>query len=126
MAKYTYRGKEIDEISSMERDAFSKMVKSRARRSLKRGLSHDQKKLLEDIKENPGKFHRTHSREMVILPEMVGKKIGIYNGKEFVALEIKEYMLGHRLGEFAVTRKEVKHSSPGFGATRSSKFVPLK
>jgi len=63
---------------------------------------------------------------MVIIPEMVGAKLGVYNGKEFVSLEIKDYMIGHRLGEFILTRKQVKHSAPGFGATRSSKFVPLK
>ena len=63
---------------------------------------------------------------MVIIPEMVGVKLGVYNGKEFVSLEIKEYMVGHRIGEFVLTRKQVKHSSPGFGATKSSKFVPLK
>jgi small subunit ribosomal protein S19 len=63
---------------------------------------------------------------MVIIPEMVGVKIGIHNGKEYVSVDIKPEMLGHRLGEFAMTRKPVKHSSPGFGATRSSKFVPLK
>ncbi len=56
----------------------------------------------------------------------VGIKIGVYSGKEYVPLEIKPEMLGHRLGEFVMTRKQVKHSAPGFGATRSSKFVPLK
>ena len=63
---------------------------------------------------------------MIILPEMVGVKIGVYNGKEYTPVEVKPEMIGHRLGEFALTRKPVKHSSPGFGATRSSKFVPLK
>lgn len=126
MAKFTYKGTDTEELNKFSLEDFSKLLKSRARRSLRRGLSSEQKKLLEDIGKNPKKFHRTHNREMVIVPEMLGVKIGLYNGKEFVILEMKDYMLGHRLGEFATTRKQVKHSSPGFGATKSSKFVPLK
>ena len=99
---------------------------SRPRRSLKRGLPETQKKLLEDIRRDPKKFHRTHCRDMVVVPEMLGAKIGLYSGKEFVTIEIKDYMLGHRLGEFVITRRQIKHSAPGFGATKSSKFVPLK
>lgn len=126
MAKFSYKGKGIEEVDKLSLEAFSELIKSRARRSLKRGLTGPQKKLLEELRKNPGKFHKTHCRDMVIIPEMVGKKIGVYNGKEFMNIEIKDYMIGHRLGEFAVTRKPIKHSSPGFGATRSSKFVPLK
>ncbi len=126
MAKFSYKGKNAEELEKMSIEDFSGLIKSRARRSLKRGLPETQKKLLEDIRKNSGKFHRTHCREMVIIPEMVGVKIGLYNGKEFVTIEVKDYMIGHRLGEFAVTRKQIKHSAPGFGATKSSKFVPLK
>lgn len=126
MAKFVYKGKGMEEIEKMSLEEFSKLINSRARRSLKRGLPETQKKLLEDMRKSPQKFHRTHCRDMVVIPEMVGKKIGLYNGKEYVTIDIKDYMLGHRLGEFAVSRKQVKHSAPGFGATKSSKFVPLK
>jgi small subunit ribosomal protein S19 len=126
MAKFEFRGKSFEEIKELNLEEFSKMLKSRQRRSLKRGMDDRQKKLLEKIRKNPKKFHRTRSREMLILPEMVGIKIGVYSGKEYVTLEIRPEMLGHRLGEFVMTRKQVKHSAPGFGATRSSKFVPLK
>ena len=126
MAKFEFRGKSIEEIKSLTLEEFSMMLKSRQRRSLKRGMDDRQKKLLEKIRKDPKKFFRTRSREMLILPEMVGIKIGVYSGKEYVTLDIKPEMLGHRLGEFVMTRKQVKHSSPGFGATRSSKFVPLK
>ena len=71
-------------------------------------------------------FVKTQRRDIVILPQMVGKKIGIYNGKEYVPVEITPEMIGHFTGEFALTRRETKHSSPGMGATKSSKFVPLK
>ena len=126
MAKFEFRGKTLEEIKSMSVEEFSKIIPSRDRRALKRGFTEKEKKLLEKIRKNPGKFHRTRCREMVIIPEMVGIKMGIHNGKEYVIVEVKPEMLGHRLGEFTMTRKPVKHSAPGFGATRSSKFVPLK
>ena len=63
---------------------------------------------------------------MIIFPEMVGLTIGVYNGKEYLNIEIKPEMIGHYLGEFSLTRKHVQHGSPGIGATKSSKYVPLK
>jgi small subunit ribosomal protein S19 len=126
MAKFTYKGKGAEELGKMSLEEYSMLLTSRARRALKRGFTDNQRKLLEDIRKSPGKFHRTHCRDMVVIPEMIGLKLGVYNGKEFVTVEVRDYMLGHRLGEFAVTRKGVKHSAPGFGATKSSKFVPLK
>jgi small subunit ribosomal protein S19 len=126
MAKFEFRGKSLEEIKEMNLEQFSRLIPSRDRRALKRGFTEKQKKLLEKIRSSPGKFHRTRCRDMVIIPEMLGAKMGIHNGKEYATVEIKPEMLGHRLGEFAVTRKTVKHSAPGFGATRSSKFVPLK
>ncbi len=126
--KFTFRGKSIEELEQMNLEEFSGLLKSRQRRALKRGLTTVEKKLLEKIRKFKGKdkLMRTHARDMVIVPEMVGVKMGIHNGKEFVMVIIDGSMLGHRLGEFAMTRAKVKHSSPGLGATRSSKFVPLK
>jgi small subunit ribosomal protein S19 len=69
---------------------------------------------------------RTHSRDFVVLPEMVGMTIEVYNGQEFNRFEIQPEMIGHYLGEFVQTRKRVEHSAPGVGATKSSKYVPLK
>ena len=63
---------------------------------------------------------------MIVLPEMVGTTVEIYNGQGFESVDIEEEMIGHYFGEFAKTRKEVSHSAPGLGATRSSKHVPLK
>jgi len=101
-----------------------------AERAIARGLSPRHKKLLEKIKEwkenNIQKPIRTHLRDMIILPEMVGMKFAVHNGKEFVTIEIVPEMIGHRLGEFVLTRKRVVHGAPGIGATRSSMFIPLK
>lgn len=126
MAKFIYRGKSWEEIQNMDFKEFRSIMTAKRRRSLSRGFTEAQKKLLKNIYRDKKKFHRTKSRQMVIIPEMVGVKIGVHNGKEFIALDIKPEMLGHRLGEFAPTRKMVRHSAPGFGATKSSKFVPLK
>lgn len=124
--EFRFRGLTAQELRGMSPEEFAKLCKSRERRALKRGLTPVEKKLLLRIRKNPKKFHRTRARGMVITPELLGVKLGIHNGKEYVPLEIVPEHLGHRLGEFVPTRKLVKHSAPGFGATRSSKYVPLK
>ncbi len=121
-----WRGKSLDELKAMSLSEFATLITSRERRALKRGWTVAEQALLEKIRTAPHKFHRTKCREMVIVPEMLGAKIGVYDGREYKPIEIKSYMLGHRLGEFVLTRKEVKHSAPGFGATKSSKYIPLK
>jgi len=81
-------------------------------RSLKKGPYIDQrllKKILE-AKNSQGKVVvKTWSRACVISPEMVGATIGVHNGKEYIAVFIVEDMIGHRLGEFSVTRKFRRH-----------------
>jgi len=122
---FTYRGKTIEELQKMSFGEFVKLLPSRQRRSLLRGLNDKQKKFLERLRKSD-KPVRTHLREMMIIPEMVFKKVLIHNGKEWLLIDIKPEMIGHRLGEFALTRKRVTHSAPGVGATRASKFLPMK
>jgi len=122
--EFMFRGYTFEEIQKMSLEDFMKLLPSRERRKLKRGLTEQEEILLRKLRKKGSV--RTHCRDMVILPEMVGKVIFVHNGKEFVKVEIKPEMLGHRLGEFAQTRRFEKHSGPGVGATRSSKFVPLK
>ncbi len=126
MPEFLFRGLKAAEVQALNRDQFVKLIPSRSRRALKRGLSHSQKHLLADLLLDLKGFHRTQARDMVILPEMLNAKIGVHNGKEYVSVTILPEMLGHRLGEFVMTRKPIKHSAPGFGATRSSKYIPLK
>lgn len=123
--EFTYRGKKLDELQKLNLEEFAALVPSRQRRSIQRGLSEEHKKLLSNVKTKDQNI-RTHLRDMVVVPEMVGLKIAIHNGKEFVPVEIIPEMLGHYLGEFALTRKKVAHGAAGVGATKSSKFVPLK
>ena len=102
------------------------MLPSRQRRSFKRGLSKEQAKLINDSNQRPEKVLRTHRREMIIIPQFVGRKFSVYNGREFVDLEIMPEMIGLYLGELAPTRTSPTHTGPGVGATKSSKFMPLK
>lgn len=126
MAKeFRFRGKTIDELKSMNLEEFAELLDSRKRRSLKRGFTEQQKKVLKKARKDK-EYIKTHARDLIILPELVGKRIGIHNGKDFVDVEIEPEMVGHYLGEFAKTRKSVDHSAPGLGATRASKYVPLK
>lgn len=126
--KFAYRSKALEELQAMSLEEFSKLLNARQRRSLLRGMTKQQKKLLEEVRRYRGKdvVIKTHARDMIITPELVGSKIGIHNGHEYKVITIEEAMLGHYLGEFSLTRKTVKHSAPGLGATRGSKFVPLK
>lgn len=123
---FKFRGKTLEELKKMSLEEFSKILTSRERRTLLKGLTERQKKLLKEIRENPKKFHKTHERDMIILPEMVDVKLGVYNGKEYKTVEITPKKIGHRLGEFVMTRQRVLHSAPGVGATRGSKHIPLK
>jgi small subunit ribosomal protein S19 len=131
--EFTYRGYTLQQLLEMPMDKFVTLLPSRQRRSLKRGLTPQQRILLEKIREakklmSEGKNVkiRTHCRDMIILPEMVGLTIHVHNGKEFVPVEITTEMIGHYLGEFAITNKRVVHGTPGLRATRSSMYVPLK
>ncbi len=128
--KFTFRGYSIEELQKLPLDDFAKLIVARQRRSLSRGLTPREKKLIERIQRaraagGTKNTIRTHCREMVILPEMVGLKFAVHNGKEFIIVEVKPEMVGHRLGEFSHTRRKVTHGMPGIGATRSSLYVPL-
>lgn len=127
MAKkeFTYRGKRWEELQAMSIKEFAELLPARMRRSLLRGLNHTQKKLLADIKKGKTTLE-THSRDMIIMPEMVGTMIKVHKGNNFEILRVEKDMIGHMLGEFAITRRSVKHSSPGIGATRSSASMSVR
>lgn len=123
--EYTYRGNTIEQLQTLSYEEFAKLLPAKERRSIKRGLSDGQKYILQQFRDGRESI-RTHYRNMIIFPEMVGRNIEVYNGTKFVKIEIQPEMVGHRFGEFALTRSKVSHGSAGVGATRSSKFVPLK
>ena len=132
--KFTYRGLELDQLLELPADKFAKLVHARARRRFQRGLKRKPMALMKKLRkakkeckigEKP-KVVKTHLRDMIVMPDMVGAVVGIYNGKQFNSVEIKGEMIGHYLGEFSLTYKPVKHGRPGIGATHSSRFIPLK
>jgi len=125
--EFTYRGKSLEELKKLDVREFAKYLKSGKRRNVLRQFH-----VIEDfvnkarIKISKGKPVRTHKRDLVIVPEMVGMRVDIHNGKSFLPVNIIGEMIGHTFGEFALTRSRVKHSKAGIGATKGSKFKSKK
>jgi len=125
--EFTYRGKDLKELQALDVREFAKYLPSRQRRTLLRNfqqiedfLSRAKAKIVK------GKKIRTHQRDLVIVPEMVGMKIQVYNGQNFLAVDVVGEMLGHKLGEFSLTRGKIKHGSAGVGATKGTKHKSKK
>lgn len=125
--EFTFKGKTLEELKNMPIAEFAKLCDSRARRSLNKGIDkHLLKKIAkakEDVKSKPVK---THKRDIIVIPEMVGAKLAVYKGNSFENLEISEKMLGHYLGEFVFTRKRLQHGKAGIGATKSSTAITAR
>jgi len=125
--QFTFRGKSIEELKALDVREFAKYVKSRTRRAVLR-----QFQVIEDFvsrakrKIEKNKPIKTHKRTMIVVPQLVGMKIQIYNGHEFVPVEITKEMLGHRFGEFSPTRGKIKHGTAGIGSTKGSKSQAKK
>lgn len=119
---FRYRGKTLEELQKMSLRDFAKIVPSRLRRNL---LRNDSDPFYQKFEKNEkvDKNIRTHRRDLVVTPKMVGKTINVYNGKEFLPVTVTEEMLGHYLGEFSLTRKRLKHGKAGIGATKSSTAI---
>mgnify|MGYP002761123570 FL=1 len=129
--EFTYRGHTLDELQEMALDEVAELLPARQRRTIERGLSVEKEKLLEEARdageeETANDPIRTHLRDMPIVPEFVGLTFAVHNGQAFERVEVEPEMIGHYLGEFQLTRTSVEHGQAGIGATRSSKFVPLK
>ena len=123
----TFRGIPIEELRKLGIREFAKYLPSRERRTVMRSFKIIEKfidKSKKDIAK--GKMPKTHLREVPIFPLFIGWSIGVHNGKEFAPVKITEDMLGHRLGEFTLTRKAVKHGAAGIGATKSSASLSVK
>lgn len=116
-----YRGKNVEELKKLDVREFAKYLSSRSRRTVLRNFDSIEKFVtLCERKISRNKRIKTHRRDIVIVPKMVGMAIQVYNGKTFNEVRITHLMLGHRLGEFSLTRERVSHGSPGIGATKSS------
>lgn len=128
--KFNYRGVPIGELEKLSLEKILLKINSRQRRSLTRGVTDGKRKVIEEIKlAKEGKLKnpvKTHLRDLIILPNMVGVTVEVYSGKEFIPITITPEMIGHYLGEYVRTSKRVTHGAPGVGASRSSLYVPLK
>ncbi len=79
-------------------------------RSLKKGPYIDEKLMKKIAAATAGKgVIKTWARSSTITPEMVGHTLGIHNGRSFINVKIEENMVGHKLGEFAPTRRFTRH-----------------
>ncbi|MEK6906395.1 MAG: ribosomal protein S19 family protein [Nanoarchaeota archaeon] len=123
----TFRGKKIEELKELGVREFAKYLRARERRGVLRQfqviedfVSRSKKKL------SKNKQIKTHQRDIIIVPNLIGMKIHVYNGKSFIPVDITEEMLGHRLGEFSLTREKIKHGTAGVGATKGSKSKSKK
>jgi small subunit ribosomal protein S15e len=131
---FSYRGIELDDLVKLPTEKFVELVDCRARRRMTRGLKRKPMALIKKIRKSKAEATgedkpavvKTHLRDMIIVPEMIGGIVGIHNGKTFNQVEIKPEMTGLYLGEFSMSYQLVRHGRPGVGATGSSKFVPLK
>jgi small subunit ribosomal protein S19 len=128
--EFIFKGKKLEELQKMDIKEFAKLIPSRERRTLIRGYTDAQKRLLKKIdKAIEGKYKKpikTHCRDVIILPKMVNLTIHIHKGKSFEQVKIQPEMIGHYLGEFALTRQRIQHSAPGVGATKSSSAVSAR
>ncbi|MFT4310098.1 MAG: ribosomal protein S19 family protein [Candidatus Woesearchaeota archaeon] len=120
MAKkeFTYRGKTLDVLQKMSTKEFAGLVPSRSRRKLLRGLTDAEKLFVKSV-EVSSKPVKTHCRDMIVLPFMVGKTIKVHRGNTFEDVIVEPEMLGYRLGEFALSRKRAKHNDAGVGKKKS-------
>ncbi|MCU4798877.1 30S ribosomal protein S19 [Halobacteria archaeon HArc-gm2] len=129
--EFSYRGHTLEELQDLSLDEVAELLPARQRRSITRGLSEEKHKLLEKARdaepeETANNPIRTHLRDMPVVPEFVDLTFAVHNGQSFERVSVEPEMIGHYLGEFQLTRTSVEHGQAGIGATRSSKFVPLK
>jgi len=130
--KYAYRGIDLEKLVDMQNEDLMNLFCARQRRKFSRGIGREPITLLKKLRkakkatpygEKPVPV-RTHMRNMVIVPEMVGSVVGCYNGKNFINIEVKPEMIGHYLGEFSITYHPVQH---GRGSSKEkAKFMPLR
>ena len=122
---FKFKGKTLEELKIMSIKDFAQLVKARKRRSLLRGIDNKTPKILTKIENGRSKF-RTHRRDVIVIPALIGKTIEVYNGQKFVQVNVTAEMLGHYLGEFSQTRRVAQHKGVGVGATKSSKHMGTK
>jgi len=121
---FTYRGKTLEELQKLSVKELAELLPSRQRRSIQRGFNENKAKIIKKLSKSDA--IKTQVRDMIVLPQFVGKTISVHNGKEFIPVIIQDEMIGMFFGELIMTRKRVQHNSPGVGATKSSSNASVK
>jgi len=125
--EFKFKGKTVEELKVLDVREFAKFLRSRQRRTVLRQFQEIEKFISRSkAKLAKGNRIKTHQRDLVVVPKMIGMRIQIYNGQNFVPVDIVGEMLGHKFGEFALTRARIKHGSAGVGATKGSKHKSKK
>jgi len=128
--KFQYRGVELEKLLDLSNESLMELFVARHRRKFSRGISRAPTTLLKKLRaakkgvpygEKPAAV-KTHLRNMVIVPEIIGSVVGVYNGKQFLNAEIKPEMIGSYLAEYAITYKPIRHGKPGLGGS-ASRFI---
>jgi small subunit ribosomal protein S15e len=130
--QFFYRGIEVQNLVGIPKAELLNLLHARARRKFARGLKPGHLHLLKRLRkakkeagdEKPA-LVKTRHRDLIIVPEMVGSVVGVYNGKSYVTVEIKPDMLGHYVGEFSITYRPVRHGKSGAGGKDSGRLLPL-
>ncbi|MFW5746129.1 MAG: 30S ribosomal protein S19 [Nanoarchaeota archaeon] len=127
MAKkeFRFQGKTLEEVQKLSLSELAPMLDARARRKIKRGFTDAEKAFLKSLRTS-SKPVKTHCRDMIVLPEMVGKTIKIHRGNSFEDLMVEPEMIGHRFGEYVLSRKRVQHGDAGVGATKGRAAVSVR
>ncbi len=133
MAKaFSFRGKSFEELQNLSIPEFAELCNFRAKRTLKRrGVDKQLLKKVARAQEQrkqgtEPKPIRTHLRDTIVVPLMVGLRFAVYKGNEFGIFEAKGEMLGHYFGEMVMTRKRLAHGKAGIGATKSSTAITAR
>jgi small subunit ribosomal protein S19 len=124
--QFTFRGKTLEELKTLDVREFAKYLTSRQRRYTLRRFQDIEQFIKKCSKKSNKKIIKTHRRDLVIVPQMVGMKLSVYNGQNFVQFEVIGEMLGHKFGEFAPTRARIKHGKAGVGATKGTRSKSKK
>ena len=121
--EFKYKGKTLEELKTLDIREFAELLKSRLRRTALRQFQEIENfvKRAKNKLEKGKKTVKTHKRHLMIVPELIGMRLQIYNGREFIPVDVIEDMLGHKFGEFALTRARIKHTKGGVGATKGTK-----
>jgi small subunit ribosomal protein S19 len=128
--EFSYKGYDLEGLKKLSAEQLKAILPSGIRRKITRGIKLD-KKIQRAIEANkagnpPKNMVKTHKRDILVMPDMVGLKFGIYSGKTFEPVDVRPEMIGYYIGDFILTRKLVSHGKAGIGATKSSKNVAKK